>query len=191
MEEIEENRSDLHHCSVTSHYNNYKRRRSDQTLEFTGIEDLRHESLNQILKQNMEMNIDMHLGHGDFDDDDDNNNEDHIYNDLSSQTRSDQTNLDESCCSGDNNNNLNSNNAREKHLIRQHNNNQQSAHDKNLDNIVYNQLIDDERNSLKDDNDDVSVFQLFSIVSFHFVRVKWAWGLNGCLYRVICNLFSV
>lgn len=157
-----------------------KRRRNDHNLEFTGIEDLRHESLNQILKQNMEMNIDIH-----FDDDDDTNNDGDVnlsddptlYNGLGS--RDGDTSIgdgigDGSCCSGDTNNNHNViNNSREKHLMRQLNHNQvasTAAHDKNLDSISFNQLIDDERSSMNDDNDDVSVS--FSIVWYVIVQFK-------------------
>lgn len=128
-----------------------KRRRNDYPTPVDDdelrIEDLRHESLNQILKQNMEIlkhvDTDLHMHHGrntaDFGDDDLDNNNDS----LSGESLLNGVDVSNSCCGGGDSNN-NSSNRAELHEIHKLNDDSEA---------VLNQLIDDEQNSVNDDDD--------------------------------------
>lgn len=124
-------------------------------LEF---EDLRHESLNQILKHNMEIFKDTDMHH--FDDgmeDDENNNSNNNTDSLNGESLS---GLNHVSSVGDTNNNAHCMNSimGDADLI----NDGDSSNEKNRRNgnsiVQFNQLIDDERNSVNDEDDVSSCF---------------------------------
>lgn len=144
-----------------------KRRRNEYRDELH-IEDLRHESLNQILKQNMEIlkHVDTAFGGSSVtagDDDDLDNNS------LSGESLLNGVDVSVSCCdpssiaaTGDSNNNDHHHHHHRLHEILASSatvsdNNSEKMHGTAADDdAVFNQLIDDERNSVNGD-DDVSL----------------------------------